>query len=167
MKNLLFAGVVAIAACVTPVEAETLASAEKLLRAAMTANANGEGRALDSGVAIRAYIDQKAMRRKPEKRADYTDYRIMRAPATLFGHNILALEEEYMITHIGCCVDPGLAAVLDLRGSSAAIEAFARENKCRWEAYDKSYSKEMLDQLLPPHSSSVFVISCRERSLTE
>jgi hypothetical protein len=53
----------------------------------MTPGIDSGTRVVESGVAIRAYINKGAVRRKPDQRADYVDYRRVRKPAKLFGHN--------------------------------------------------------------------------------
>jgi hypothetical protein len=87
-------------------------------------------RAADSGAAIQAYIAAGYLPRKPNVRADYTDYWWLKKPAPFMGHELVMIGEQYMSRWIGCCVDPGLDVAVKIHGSTARLEQFAEQNKC-------------------------------------
>jgi hypothetical protein len=85
----------------------------------------------DARKAVRAYAKSGHLDTKADIRADYTDYYLLKKPATLMGHTLVVLEEEYMIRNVGCCVSPGLGLTLKLAGSPAGLEEFAKNNGCK------------------------------------
>lgn len=119
----------------------------------------------DSGKAIRAYMKDGYINKKPNTRADYTDYYLLNQPATFMGHKLLVIEEEYMAAYIGCCVSPGLGVSVQLMGSSANLEKFAKENGCGFDL-----SKDLKADLRNKGLSTQFLagqyatLSCRERN---
>ncbi|NJM29738.1 MAG: hypothetical protein HC855_06230 [Rhizobiales bacterium] len=144
-----------------------LSPQENLLRQAMTPTGKEFERALEPGAAIRAYIRSGHVRRKPDDAADYVDYRRLRKPATLFGHPLLVLEEEYMTQYIGCCVNPGIGLVIEVQGSTAALDAFLAANKCRrnWP----SGPEDSLDKAgVKPKPDATYVsITCRQNDMRD
>lgn len=97
---------------------------------AMRLDKTKQHRAAGSGEAIQNYIAAGYLARKPNVRADYTDYWWLKKPAPFMGHELVMIGEQYMSKWIGCCVDPGLDVVVKIDGSTARLEQFARENKC-------------------------------------
>jgi len=87
-------------------------------------------RAGNSGKAIQAYMREGVVNKKPNERADYTDYYIVKKPATFMGHELVVIEEEYMSKYVGCCVNPGAGITVKVNGSPKNLEKFADENKC-------------------------------------
>lgn len=103
---------------------------EAALTEAMTANRAAGQRMLPSGAAIKQFIKAGFVRRKPEARQDYSDYRRLRKAFTFMGETVVSLEEQYLVEFIGCCVDEGIGALLALEGSGDAVEAFGKANGC-------------------------------------
>ena len=54
----------------------------------------------------------------------------------VFGHDLVWLEEEYMVKFIGCCVSEGGGLLLRLNGSSSEIAEFASKNQCSLTEFD-------------------------------
>jgi hypothetical protein len=148
-------------------QAATVSSVERVLREAMTPGPTGEERAIDSGAAIRTYIAKGFVSKAPDQRADYVDYRRVRKPASLFGHKLVVLEEEYLTTYIGCCVNPGLGIVVEKKGSLTALTRFVDNNRCAvGDSTEASYSLQLAG--VKPKSGATYVsISCRERELIQ
>jgi len=124
--------------------------------------AKGE-RVAPSGPALQAYIQAGYLDLKPSVRADYTDYRVLKKPAPFMGQSLVLVEEEYMTQYIGCCVDEGVSAVVRVSGSTAAMEAFAKANACRFEPkYDpaEALTANRLGIGLPPGRYAK--LSCHE-----
>jgi hypothetical protein len=145
-----------------PARAAEVSPLETTLRKAMTAGVDTP-RVVDSGVAIRAYINKGFVRRAPDQRADYVDYRRVRKPATLFGHKLVVLEEEYLTEFIGCCVNTGLGVVVEKNGSLAELDAFVNANECtKREPSDAANSLELAG-LKPKRGATYVSISCREK----
>jgi hypothetical protein len=116
--------------------AETISKQEQLFRKAMVPDSSEEGqrngnRAIDPGKVIRAYIKSGHVRQKPDLAADYVDHRKFKKAATLFGHKLITIEEEYFVKFIGCCVNPGIGAIIEVNGSTAELDAYLAANKCR------------------------------------
>lgn len=87
----------------------------------------------DSGKAIQEYMRLDVVNKRPTIRSDYTDYYVVKKSSKLFGHDLVAIEEEYMLKNIGCCVKPGVGVFLRINGSGKNVEKFAADNKCIYE----------------------------------
>ena len=116
----------------------------------------------DPGEAIRAYIAAGYVRAKPKSRQDYTDYRVVRRPAKLFGQELVVIEEEYPSKYIGCCVSPGIGFILRVTGDLAPLKEFASANGCALEQ-----GQDVLERLrslkVATLSGEFLQVSCRER----
>ena len=84
----------------------------------------------NSGKAIQAYMREGIVNKKPNQRADYTDYYLVNKPAKFMGHDLIVIEEEYMSQYIGCCVSPGVGVTVKVIGNTKNLENFARINGC-------------------------------------
>jgi hypothetical protein len=84
----------------------------------------------DSGKAIQAYKQQGLVNKKPNRRADYTDYYLLNKPAKFMGHDLIVIEEEYMSKYVGCCVSPGTGVSVKIVGATKNLEDFAAANRC-------------------------------------
>lgn len=73
-------------------------------------------RAGDSGKAIQAYMREGAVSKKPNQRADYTDYYLVNKPVSFMGHELVVIEEEYMTNYAGCCVNSGAGITVKVHG---------------------------------------------------
>ncbi|SKA74990.1 hypothetical protein SAMN02745130_01455 [Thiothrix eikelboomii] len=118
----------------------------------------------DSGQAIQAYMRAGIVNKKPNLRADYTDYYLVNKPAHFMGHELVMIEEEYMTAYIGCCVNAGAGITVRLTGDDSALQAFAKANACSVE--NKVDLKTVLKELglkakLP--AGQYTTLSCRER----
>ncbi|QWP75752.1 hypothetical protein J5226_19395 [Lysobacter sp. K5869] len=142
------------------------AALEKGLTEAMRYDrAKGE-RAAPSGPALQAYIQAGYFDLKPNVRADYTDYRVLKKPAPFMGQSLVLVEEEYMTQYVGCCVDEGVSAVVRVSGSTAAMEKFAKANACTFEPkYDpvEALSDRHLGVSLP--AGRYAKLSCHENDV--
>jgi hypothetical protein len=79
----------------------------------------------------------------------------------------VVLEEEYLTTFIGCCVNTGLGVVVEKNGSLAELDAFVLANECsKREPSDATYSLK-LARIKPKRSATYVSISCRERDLVD
>jgi hypothetical protein len=92
--------------------------------------AGADGRQARAGAAIRAYKDASALPSRPQ-RSDYTDYYPVIKPTRFMGQQLVLVSEQYMIKHIGCCVDPGTGMYIRVLTNTDAMKAFARINHCR------------------------------------
>ncbi len=147
--------------------AAEMSDAEKILQGAMTPGTGDNQRKIDSGVAIRALIKHGYLPRKPEPRADYVDYRLLRKPLALFGHPVLVIEEEYLSTYIGCCVNPGIGLIIEKAGNTTKLDAFLSSNKCSANSpLGPEYAMDLVG--LKPNSDATYIsISCRAWNLTD
>lgn len=125
-------------------------------------------RKLSSGIALRTLKAEKKLAKKPNQRMDYTDHYVPLKPIKFLDYKVAILEEEYMIKYIGCCVDHGIGAVLELNKPIEDLRAFAKQNKCKLtEEIDiKSYAKDN-SLKLKPMSGKYSYLSCRERYVSQ
>lgn len=134
------------------------------LVSALSLKAGTTERIGDSGKAIQAYIRAGFLNKKRNQRADYTDYYVLKKPASFMGHELVVIEEEYMARYVGCCVSPGAGVSVKLIGSAKNLEDFARLNRCTLNR-DVNLQQELqgisINIALPPGSYAN--LSCRER----
>ncbi|MGK5023137.1 hypothetical protein [Janthinobacterium sp. RB2R34] len=110
--------------------AETGPELENGLTSALHLKKGGSERVGTSGKAIQAYARAGYIDARPDLRADYTDYYLLKKPAPFMGHELVMIEEEYMLRYIGCCVSPGAGLSVKVNGSIRALEAFAHAHRC-------------------------------------
>lgn len=119
-----------LAACLPIASAATGQALESGLLHAMQLKKGTTERTGTSGQAIQAYMRAGLVGKKPNQRADYTDYYLLTTPAPFLGHELVLIEEEYITQYIGCCVSPGAGVTVKVRGSIGNLEQFARANRC-------------------------------------
>jgi hypothetical protein len=145
-------------------DAEALAAG--LVRT-MRLNAERTERLAEPGEAIRAYIKAGYVRLKPELREEYTDYRVMRLPAKLFGQELLVVEEEYLTKFIGCCVNEGVGVILRVTADLAPLKEFAAANGCSLRN-DRTDIVATLQKLkVKPVEGELVAMSCRTRDMMD
>jgi len=137
---------------------------EKSLTEALRLKQGTSERMGKSDVAIKAYAKAGFIGTKADKRADYTDYHLLKKPAPFMGHTLVVLEQEYMVKNVGCCVSPGLGLTVKLVGGAGNLEAFAKQNGCKLSTgVDPVADLKAvgIKATLPP--ASYATLSCRER----
>ena len=122
-----------VSAFTAPASASADLDLEKVLATALRLKKGTTGRLGEPREAIEAYISKGVISKKPEMRADYTDYYVVKTPASFIGHDLLIIKEEYMSTYVGCCVNPGLVIVVKVNGNPKSLHKFADTNKCFME----------------------------------
>jgi len=137
---------------------------EKDLVAALSLKMGTTERVGNSGKAIQAYVRAGLINKKPNQRADYTDYYLLKKPTSFMGHELITIEEEYMARYVGCCVSPGVGVSVKVTGSTQNLEDFAQLNKCTLNK-NVNLQKELQDvsiktTLRPGNYAN---LSCRER----
>jgi len=144
-----------------------MASSEELengLITAMRLNKETKERLGDSGKAIQAYMREGFVGSRPNRRVDYTDYYLLRKPATFMRHELVVIEEEYMSKFIGCCVNVGVGVVLRVSGGTENVEEFAEQNGCRVEEnVDFQQTAADLGIKAKVSKGNYVSLSCRER----
>ncbi len=117
-----------------------------------------------SGKAIQAYMREGYIGQRPEQRFDYTDYYLLKKPASFMGHELVLIEEEYITQYIGCCVSPGVGVTVKVRGNTQKLQAFARTQRCTLSDpvdIGQALGEVAIQARLPRgHYAS---LSCRER----
>ncbi|WP_402718901.1 hypothetical protein [Janthinobacterium rivuli] len=117
-----------------------------------------------SGKAIAAYMREGLISQRPQQRFDYTDYYLLKKPASFMGHELVLIEEEYITQYIGCCVSPGAGVTVKVRGNTQKLQAFASAQRCTLtDPVDVQHalSEVAIKARLPQgHYAS---LSCRER----
>lgn len=131
---------------------------------ALRFDAKRHERVAPSGPALQAYIRAGYLDARPSARADYTDYRLMKKPATLMGHTLVVIEEEYMTAYVGCCVSEGVGVTVRLDGSAGNLKAFAKDNACTYsEIDDPGAELKSFDIVNDLPKGKYASLSCRER----
>ncbi len=92
-------------------------------------------RQANAGAVLREMKAQAFIPFKPE-RVDYTDYYPLLKRVSVFGHDLVIVEEEYMTQYVGCCVSEGAGFVVRLNGDVQPLKQFATANQCRVEVYE-------------------------------
>jgi hypothetical protein len=119
-----------------------------------------------SDKAIQAYMKQNYVNKTPNFRYDYTDHYVLKKPASLLGHDLKTIEEEYMAAYVGCCVSPGVGAIIKQKGSLERLQNFAKRNRCSIEPIDFNDHLESLNvKNTRAPRGNYYSISCREREL--
>lgn len=119
-----------LAACFPLACAATMQELESGLLHALQLKKGTSERTGTSGKAIEAYVHAGLLGKKPNQRYDYTDYYLLRKPASFLGHELVLIEEEYITQYIGCCVSPGAGVTVKVHGSTHKLEQFAHANRC-------------------------------------
>lgn len=138
---------------------------EKQLILSMKLNKATNDRIGDSGRAIRGYIKANYLKKKP-MRFDYVDSWVLQKPANFMGYNLLVIEEEYQTKYIGCCVDPGVGAILKVKGSIKKLLSFARRNGCSVDQRGEVRRKLKSLGVRLQKSKKYVSLSCRERDIS-
>ncbi|TCZ85027.1 hypothetical protein [Lysobacter sp. N42] len=141
------------------------AALEHVLLKALRMKPGTQERGIEPGEAVKAFIDAGLVARAPDYRADYSDYRRLRSPIPFLGHELLALDEEYMAEYVGCCVSPGMAVALRLRPGGADLDAFAREAGCSVDRDTDGLSLIDAFDLPAAPKGTYAAIKCKERDL--
>lgn len=144
-------------------------TAQSALLEALKLKAGTTERMASSGKAIQAFIANGAVGKAADTRADYSDYRLLKQALPFMGHELVALEEEYMSEYVGCCVSPGIAATVKLQAGGEDLDAFAAANGCRVERDSDEYSDfSLLHELglARAKEGSYATLSCKERDIS-
>ncbi len=148
--------------CTASVQAQDTRESE--LVDALRLNDDASARRGNSGKAIRAYMRDGYVGKKPDRRADYTDYYVLKKPATIMGHDLLLIEEEYMSRYIGCCVSPGAGVTVKINGSAINLEKFAQKNACRLSKFSDLRQQLQNVGIVANFPAGHYAsLSCRER----
>ena len=153
-----------LAACFPLACAATMQELESGLLHALQLKKGTSERTVTSGKAIEAYVHAGLLGKKPNQRYDYTDYYLLKKPATFLGHELVLIEEEYITQYIGCCVSPGLGVTVKVRGGAQNLEKFAQAHRCTLtDNVDLAHELREVaikNRLPKAHYAS---LSCRER----
>ena len=104
--------------------------------------------------------------KKKNSRADYTDYYLLKKPIKFLGHEVILLEDEYPSKYIGCCVSPGLGAIVKVNGNVANLNAYAKANKCTLEdKVDVNGTLRSAGLKISGGKEHYAYLSCRERDI--
>ena len=102
---------------------------------------------------------------EPSLRADYSSYYPTMRPLTVLGTQVLFVEHEYFESFIGCCVDEGLAVVVDA-GDRTQMDAFAQKNRCHVLSLEDSYlPAEVIAAVKKSASATPVKLSCKYRDV--
>lgn len=167
LTNILFS-LIAFIATTSSIQAiaSSEGSLEQGLLEAFTLSKDGVTRVGDSGKAIQAYMRKGVVNKKPNLREDYTDYYLVNKPAKFMGHDLKIIEEEYLLTYIGCCVNPGAGITVKINGSTKSLKKFAKSNGCTLtEDVDFQQELHSFGIKAKRQPGSYASLSCRERDI--
>lgn len=117
-----------------------------------------------SGKAIQAYMREGFINQRPNQRADYTDYYLVKKPTKFMGHDLVMIEEEYMSRYVGCCVSPGAGVTVKVVSSTENLEKFANENGCTFsDQVDLQHEIASVGIKIKVPQGNYASLSCRER----
>jgi hypothetical protein len=109
----------------------------------------------------------KAMRQisqEPTGRMDYMDYYAPNGKVTYSGCAVLVVEHEHMTKYAGCCVNPGLALVVAVRGTTQSLQDVAAQLGCSVESpYDATEEMAAVPRLKRIPARQLARIRCQER----
>lgn len=167
LTTLLLSGALALTTSIAQAEAPSSTSQlEARLTDALRYDATKAERVGDSGKAIQAYMRAGIVNKKPNVRVDYTDYYLVKQPASFMGHELFMIEEEYMTTYIGCCVSEGAGITVRLNGDDNSLKAFAKANACSVEdQVDMKAQLKYLGLKAKLAAGSYTTLSCRDRDV--
>jgi cell division septation protein DedD len=78
---------------------------------------------------------------------------------------VLIVEHEFFETFVGCCVNDGIAVIVDT-GDRAKVDSFAKENHCRTRAPEDAFlPPEVLAAVRRDTSSLAVELSCKYTDL--
>lgn len=118
------------------------------------------------GEAIRAYKKEGLIDKKPNQRADYTDYYLIKNPTKFMDHDLIIIEEEYMDSYIGCCVSPGAGVIVKVNDSDENLKNFSKNNHCSLsENINIKNEMENIGIKRSFPSGNYASLSCRERDI--
>lgn len=105
---------------------------------------------------------------EPDFVADYSHTYYAKSDVLVFGAKLLALDFEYLDRYVGCCVDPGIALVLNIENSQSEYQGvvkFAKDNICSVTSLEKArLPSEVKVAVSARHKKEeVFVLSCKLR----
>ena len=122
---------------------------------------------MEAGPAIRQFIAAGYVDRRPTRRADYVDYRVLKRPFQFLGQTLIVIEEEYMTQNVGCCVNEGSGAIFRVSGDRAELTAFAAANKCRLTVDQSDIRSQLAEVGLGREQGELARLSCRERDIAD
>jgi len=100
----------------------------------------------------------------PDLKSDYSHVYFPKKPIRIFDTSLLAFDIEYLETYNGCCVNPGVAIVLEKNGGARGLSEFAKRNTCRvTNIKHANLPPEIADRLKLTHKlDHLVVLSCKE-----
>jgi tetratricopeptide (TPR) repeat protein len=123
----------------------------------------------NSGDAIQVYMGEGYVSMGPNKRANYTDYYVVTRPTKFMGHDLVLIEEEYLVPPVvGCCVNPGAGVTVRVNGSTNTLQEFATYNRCSFTPHVNLLQKQRAVGIQSGVSPGEYAsLSCRERELSQ
>lgn len=103
---------------------------------------------------------------EPDIVADYNHIYIAKKQVPILGGMLLALDDEYFDSYVGCCVNPGIALVIHVGKTNAdalTLTEFAKENMCSVTPFEQAFMASELEELLLDTSNKeeIMVLSCK------
>jgi hypothetical protein len=117
-------------------------------------------------LAMTALKQQGVINAKPIVRYDYEDIYRVNKPVVILGLKPVLLIHEYMTQYSGCCVNDGIAIVLEDSADSKAIRAFAKTNWCGLYDYNEASYFESQAKFRKK-SQAYLLLSCRANEASE
>jgi hypothetical protein len=110
--------------------ANAIAGMEDGLVGALRYDKKTSKRAVNSGVAIQAYMREGFVSRGPNRRAQSIDYYLVNRATKFMGHDLVMIDEEYLAAGEACCANPGVGVTVRLNGPATNLEKFGTDNRC-------------------------------------
>tara|TARA_R100001039_G_C1854728_1_gene117183 strand:+ start:3073 stop:3573 length:501 start_codon:yes stop_codon:yes gene_type:complete len=144
----------------------SLAAPEEALMSILEASPENLQASSETQNALETLKQQGIINNEPDIVADYNHIYITNKPLPVLGGVLLALDHEYLEDWIGCCVNPGMALVLQVqkdRDDTTALASFAKENHCKVIPFEQSFMTKDLKEAAFDHikKDDILVISCK------
>lgn len=100
---------------------------------------------------------------EPAGRMDYMDYYATNGKTTYSGLTVVVVEHEHMTDYAGCCVNPGLALVVAVNGTTQSLRGIASKLGCSVESpYDATEEKTAAPRLKRTPARQLARFRCQE-----
>lgn len=105
---------------------------------------------------------------EPDIVADYNHIYLANKQVPILGGVLLALDDEYFDSYVGCCVNPGITLVIDVGNKNAdalTLMEFAKENACSVTPFEQAIMANEVEEALihTSNKGDIVVLSCKLR----
>lgn len=142
------------------------AAPEEALMSILEASPENVQASSETQKALETLKQHNIIKNEPDIVADYNHIYIAIKQLPVLGGVLLALDHEYLENWIGCCVNPGVALILQVKkdmDDTTALASFAKENHCTVKPFEQSFMTKDLKEAAFDHlkKEDILVLSCK------